>query len=172
MPQAGLFGWAAVCGGHLSPLASVSLGGSCISLPSPFPSSPSTGCTRTQLPFFNAACGFRSTMISTKEKNKSPKASMTLLPCFYFVEVRGLCVSGSRPEACTASPWEPHSEGQGRAQLESTSVRAQPACLEAEVRGVVLCSTSRRSRRSRVWRQLGHMQGVCWMRNAVLSSSS
>lgn len=28
-------------------------------------------------------------MIATKEKNKSPKDSMTLLPCFYFVEVRG-----------------------------------------------------------------------------------
>lgn len=28
-------------------------------------------------------------MIATKEKNKTPKDSMTLLPCFYFVEVRG-----------------------------------------------------------------------------------
>lgn len=35
------------------------------------------------------ACGASDTMISTKEKNKSPKDSMTLLPCFYFVEVRG-----------------------------------------------------------------------------------
>ncbi|XP_073659694.1 phospholipid phosphatase-related protein type 3 isoform X2 [Tursiops truncatus] len=33
------------------------------------------------------ACGAPGTMISTKEKNKSPKDSMTLLPCFYFVEV-------------------------------------------------------------------------------------
>ncbi|EAW69593.1 hCG2040503, partial [Homo sapiens] len=32
------------------------------------------------------ACGARGTMISTKEKNKIPKDSMTLLPCFYFVE--------------------------------------------------------------------------------------
>ncbi|XP_060153456.1 phospholipid phosphatase-related protein type 3 isoform X1 [Globicephala melas] len=33
------------------------------------------------------ACGAPGTMISTKEKNKSPKDSMTLLPCFYFVEL-------------------------------------------------------------------------------------
>lgn len=28
-------------------------------------------------------------MIAKKEKNKTPKDSMTLLPCFYFVEVSG-----------------------------------------------------------------------------------
>lgn len=28
-------------------------------------------------------------MIAMKEKNKTPKDSMTLLPCFYFVEVSG-----------------------------------------------------------------------------------
>ncbi|XP_016070372.1 PREDICTED: phospholipid phosphatase-related protein type 3 isoform X2 [Miniopterus natalensis] len=34
-----------------------------------------------------AACGTCYTMLSTKEKNKSPKDSMTLLPCFYFVQL-------------------------------------------------------------------------------------
>lgn len=35
-------------------------------------------------------------MIATKEKNKTPKDSMTLLPCFYFVEVRPGAGAGVR----------------------------------------------------------------------------
>lgn len=58
-------------------------------------------------------------MISTKEKNKSPKDSMTLLPCFYFVEVSG--VGGGRAGGGGAEAsvppvlGDPHAEG--RAQL-------------------------------------------------------
>lgn len=35
-------------------------------------------------------------MISPKEKSKAPKDSMTLLPCFYFVEVSEGPPSGPR----------------------------------------------------------------------------
>lgn len=35
------------------------------------------------------------TMISSKDKSKAPKDSMTLLPCFYFVEVSGIYIFSS-----------------------------------------------------------------------------
>ncbi|KAB1259677.1 Phospholipid phosphatase-related protein type 3 [Camelus dromedarius] len=38
-------------------------------------------------------------MISTKEKNKTPKDSMTLLPCFYFVEI--MVGGGTMCTACS-----------------------------------------------------------------------
>lgn len=55
--------------------------------------------SRASLSPGTSAAGSRRTMIATaKEKNKNPKDSMTLLPCFYFVEVSGACgVSGGPP---------------------------------------------------------------------------
>lgn len=69
-------------------------------------------------------------MISTKEKNKSPKDSMTLLPCFYFVEVSGGLVAlvgeGQRPQfrrpSGTPTPRDGHRSRQPR-------VQAQLGCL-------------------------------------------
>lgn len=55
------------------------------------------------------ACDARGTMISTKEKNKSPKDSMTLLPCFYFVEVRGLLWWGPARGLSSTHPGDPPS---------------------------------------------------------------
>lgn len=53
-------------------------------------------------------------MISTKEKNKIPKDSMTLLPCFYFVEVRGRA-AGSRHGAEPGARPGPEPEAWGAA---------------------------------------------------------
>lgn len=82
------------------------------------------------------AGGTRNTMISTKEKNKSPKDSMTLLPCFYFVEVSGGGgrgrAGGGRAEASV--PPGPHAEVQGRPCSDHARVGAQLEGL-----GVGLC---------------------------------
>lgn len=45
-------------------------------------------------------------MIAMKEKNKTPKDSMTLLPCFYFVEVsKGRRERSSWQEASETVPF-------------------------------------------------------------------
>lgn len=68
-------------------------------------------------------------MIATKEKNKSPKDSMTLLPCFYFVEVRGAggvvpVGAGRRPRFHTPSGASA-AQGQGWVQPGCPGVAGQ-----------------------------------------------
>lgn len=136
--------------GTPSPLASVSLGGAFASSPALPPAIAVPGPRTQSAPPFQAAlfppttaCGSRDTMISTKEKHKSQKDSMTLLPCFYFVEVRGEGVApagaGQRPQ----SHRDPHAEVQGRPSKDHPRVGAQLECLGG---GAVPGGEDRRSR--------------------------
>ena len=86
------------------------------------------------------ACGARGTMIATKEKNKTPKDSMTLLPCFYFVEVRGAGPLFHMPSGTSTA------EGQGWAQLGSAAGRgrARVGGVSRSSRGTEGCSGLRR----------------------------